>query len=274
LDQLGKVMTKAPKEGTIEWFDRARHRCIDHLRALLSIRSAHECIQVNLSQWDSMQPIVRAALHSNCVIAYARPFTPAMTKHGKIRYPVKEIQSASGFDKELHQHIMDLRDRIVAHSDYDVFPSTMFLQAIGDEKLPISLGINVKGLVGIATRDLAERYEKHLSSCASAIESALNADCLYLTEQARIYPAEFDKTHNVPAVTKRISNTAQPIAFRPAGPAAGVADPPFPSGLSDYRYLTLTHEIPLIESGKHQITVNGVATEMTLDVYGGAAKKA
>jgi hypothetical protein len=265
---------KKPHEGTAEWFEDARHLCIDHLRALLSMRLAHECIQVSLSQWNSVPSIVSAALHSNCVIAYARPFTSAMTKRGKIHYPSKEHKAVAGFDGELHRHIMDLRDRIVAHSDYAIFPSTMFLQAMGDEKLPISLGLNVKGLVGIESRGLAERYEKHLSCCTNAVETALNKACTHLAEQARLYPAAFDKTHNIPTTVQQIAATKQPTALIPAGPAAGVENPPFPPGLTEYRYQTLRHEIALIEPGTYKITVNGAPTEVTFTVEGGRTKPA
>ena len=68
-----------PKQGTAEWFERVRHRCIDHLRALLSIQLAHHSIQEILHHGESLPPIVKAALHSNCVVAYSRPFTSAMS---------------------------------------------------------------------------------------------------------------------------------------------------------------------------------------------------
>jgi hypothetical protein len=262
-----------PEKGTAEWFEKVRRRCIDHLRALLSIQLAHRSIQEILRRWGSIPPTVGAALHSNCVVAYSRPFTSAMTKHGKIRYPIKGIQSESGFDKELHVHIMDLRDRMIAHSDYDVFPSTMFLQAIGDEKLPISLGLNVKGIMGIKTRDLAERYEKHISSCATAIENALNRECNQLAEVARLYPAEFDKTHNLPANVQKVETKGtHPTLLKPSGPAADVAEPSFPEGMSGYQYLMLSHEVALIESGKHIVNINGVATEVDIITEGGQKK--
>jgi hypothetical protein len=162
---------------------------------------------------------------------------------------------------------------MMAHSDYDVFPSTMFLQVIGDERLPMSLGLNVKGIVGIKTRDLAERYEKHLSSCATAVENALNRECNQLAEVARLYPAEFDRTHNLSASVQKVEmKGTHPTLLKPSGSAADVAEPSFPEGISGYQYLMLSHEVTLIEPGKHFVKINGVATEVDIFIEGGQKK--
>src|ERR1700722_5351001 len=138
-------MKTLANKGSVEWFEHSRRRCVDHLRSLLSIQMARNSANAILQQWTSQSAENNSALHSSCVIAYARPFTNAATKNGNIQYPTKKLMKAPGFDKELHFHILDLRHRLVAHSDYGIFPSTMYLQAIGDDRLPVTLGINVKG---------------------------------------------------------------------------------------------------------------------------------
>jgi hypothetical protein len=170
---------------------------------------------------------------------------------------------ASGFDKGLHIHILDLRNRIVAHGDYGIFPSTMYVQTIGDEQIPLTLGINVKGILGIESHDLAQRYEKHLSVCDLTLESILNHECKELASEARMHPIEFHKTHNIPEVKETVEVGPELKDLpRPLGPAGGVESPVFPEGLSGYRYVMLTHQISLIESGKHMITEDGIAKEI------------
>lgn len=143
----------------------------------------------------------------------------------------------------------------------------MFLQAVGDERLPVSLGLNVKGMVGIEDRSLAERYEKHIGVCKSAIEQSLNTDCAELIAQVRRFPKEFDKTHNLPVIEQSVAADANTtVLLKPAGPAATVAEPSLPPNLSGYRYLTLTHEGPLINSGTLTVTIKGVKTDITLTV--------
>jgi hypothetical protein len=258
---------KLATKGSAEWFEQSRRRCVDHLRALLSIKIARNSVATILRDWKSQSAEINSALHSACVIAYARPFTSALTRHGKITYPTKKLMAASGFDKELHRHILDLRNRIITHGDYDVFPSTMYVQTVGDEKLPLTLGINVKGILGIELHDLALRYERHFSTCAANLEETLNRECHELAAAARLHPSEFHKTHNIPEVGEVFSPGLEFEDLpRPKGKAGVVESPAFPQELSGYRYITLTHQIPLIKSGKYVVTENGVPKEIVFDV--------
>jgi hypothetical protein len=259
-------MKAPPKKGTVPWFELSRMRCVDHLRALLSIKLARSNVQAILRDWHSQSPDMNAALHSSCVISYARPFTSALTKNGKITYPTKRLMTATGFDKELHAHILDLRNRTIAHGDYDIFPSTMFVQTIGDERLPLTLGINVRAMLGIESYDLATRYERHLSVCDNSLEEILDCESKELASEAKLHPFEFDQTHNLPESKVRADIG---LAFEklpgPTGPAAGVENPAFSEGLSEYAYITLTHQICLIENGKHTITEDGVEKEIVIN---------
>ena len=173
---------------------------------------------------------------------------------------------ASGFDIELHKHILDLRNQMVAHGDYGVFPSTMYVQSIGDERLPIYLGINVKGLFGISDRGLAGRYGAHLSMCESKLAELLNLECGELAAQAQLHPELFDATHNIPEVQEQSTFTNLILSDipRPSGPAGSVEDPSLPDGLSAYNYMTLIHQVPLQSSGKYLVTNNGVQSEIEL----------
>jgi hypothetical protein len=260
-------MKSLPDEGSVEWFEQSRRRCVDHLRALLSIRISRDSVAAILQHWGLQSAEYNSALHSSCVISYARLFTNASTKNGNIKYPTKRLIASPGFDRGLHIHVMDLRNRLVAHADYSVFPSTMYLQAVGDERIPLTLGINVKGLFGIESHDLAVRYEKHFSTCHKAVEQMLNLECDELASQARLFPAEFHKTNNIPdAETKTTLDRNLREIPRPTGPAASVENPAFAEGLSGYRYITLTHQVPLIKSGKYVVTEAGIAQEITFHV--------
>jgi hypothetical protein len=247
----------------VEWFELSRMRCVDHLRALLSIKTARDSATAILRDWNSQSPESNSARHSACVIAYARTFASALTNKGKVAYPTKRLMAALGFDKELHIHILHLRNQIIAHGDYGIFPSTIYVQTVGDERLPLSLGINVKVIFGIESYDLASRYEKHLSICDTNIEKILNDECNELASEARLHPSEFDKTHNIPLVKEELTLGLDFKDLpRPAGPAGAVENPVFPQGLSGYRYVTLTHQISLIKSGTYTVTEDGVSKEL------------
>jgi hypothetical protein len=256
----------AQNKGTVEWFEGSRRRCIDHLRGLLSIKLARANAAEILRNWTSQSIETKHALHSACVISYARPFTQSATSAGKkITYPTRQLRNAIGFDKDLHTHILDLRNRIIAHGDYGIFHSTMYVQAIGDARLPIVLGMQVKSMCGIESRDLAQRYEAHLLACDNKLEELLSLECNELAKEAKQYPKAFDATHNIPEVRQDVTITGSDMNRFPGpiGPAATVENPSFPKGLSDYHYITLNHEIPLIESGEYVVKVDGVEQKIT-----------
>jgi hypothetical protein len=204
----------------------------------------HRPLARTLRDWDSLSVEAKHALHSSCVMSYARPFTQSAVSAGKkIVYPTRQLRKAVCFDKELHAHILDLRHRIIAHGDYGIFRSTMYVQAIGDERLPISLGMQVKTLCGIESRDLAIRYETHLSACDDKLEELLSLECNELAEEAKKHPGTFHMTHNIPEVRQEVTVPGSEMASfpSPAGPAATVENPSFPEGLSGYHYITLRH---------------------------------
>jgi hypothetical protein len=244
-----QLMKRSVNKGTAEWFELSRRRCVDHLRALLSIQMARDSAEAILQQWEFQKGGNIAALHSSCVIAYARPFTNAATKNGNIKYPTKNLMGAPGFDKELHFHILDLRNRLIAHSDYAIFPSSIYLQTIGDQRLPITLGINVMGIFGMESYDLALRYHKHFSICATTLEQILNLECNELASEVRLHPAEFHKTNNIPEVKGQFSPGSELSEVpRPTGPAAAVEYPAFPEGLWRSVRQTPPSTIPTIVS--------------------------
>lgn len=255
------------EKGTTEWFHDSRTRCVDHLRALLSIKLARTNMVEILSNWGSHTAATKGALHSACVISYARLFVHSETSTGKITYPSRQLMRAVGFDLELHKHILDLRNQIVAHGDYHVFPSTMYLQAIGDNRLPVALGIKAKGMLGIASHDLALRYEKHLSVCEARIEELLKRECDELIAQAKLHPVRFTETHNVPEHSQKVLIESNfEVLPGPMGPAATVEEPEFPSDLMGYDYITLTHQAALIGNGEYVVKIDGVEKTFTFSI--------
>lgn len=256
-----------PLEGTVEWFEVARHRTIDHMRALLAMRGAHQSVVTLLQNWDALDVDAARALHESAVISYARPFTPAATTAGKIAYAISAVRKADGFDRQLHDHLLDVRNRMIAHADYGVFPSAMTVQTTGDEALPVALVILVKNLAGIQERELAERYQRHFRACMEAIESALNSEVAELVAHARKHPTAFEASHNVPmSIEEWKAGPDFADLPTPTGPASRVPEPLFPKELSGYRYLTLQHQVPLIDAGKYTVHFDGKPVEIELDV--------
>jgi hypothetical protein len=205
------------------------------------------------------------------VVAYTRPFTTAKTKVGKVQYPTRDLKREPGFDTALHEHLFVLRDQLIAHSDYSLLRSTMFVKEIGDPgcELPISVGLNVKRIVGLELRELAERYVRHFSSCVTRVARTFDAEFDEFARLTRDHPDYFRRTATLPI--ERIEHgpipTLRPLPG-PTGPAGNVKEPEFAAELSGYKYQKLTHERGLLKSGTYAVRINGAFVDYTFDVRG------
>jgi len=253
-------------EDSSEWFKLARRRCVDHLRALVSINSAQQYAAKVIDCWTGNDFVVLSALHTACVAAYCRPFTSQKTKDGQRLYPDKLLKNTQGFDKELHEHLIILRKKMIAHSDYDILRSTMYMMSMPDNKTPISVGINVKSLAGIELSQLAERYVAHFSFCVQHIQKTFKDEFRELANHLRKHPNHFEETMQRKKIDLPPSKELKKLTG-PVGPASTVEEPSFPADLSGYRYILYRHELPLIESGSYKFTNDdGSQGEMTLVV--------
>jgi hypothetical protein len=258
-----------PSDGHIASFERQRRACVDHFRAFASLDMAELYSSLVLERWQTDDVIGRSALHAASVVAYCRPFTGATTRSsGKRHYPTKHLRGFGGFDARLHDHLLELRNRLIAHSDYGVLPSTMYMQTLGDEKLPLMLGINVKRLIGIDDRNLGERYHSHMAVCAAGVKELFLEAYAALSQQVRDRPNLFHSTQSIPTTEIELPATGGKLDKLPGpvGDASTVSEPDFPDGMSGYRYQMITHQRPLIEGGKYTVSVKGVPTEHILEI--------
>lgn len=255
---------------TTAWFERMRRRCVDHYRALASIELAHKYAFKLHDGWDYLDDELQSSLHVSSVVAYTRPFTSAKTAAGKVQYPVRDLKREPGFDSELHEHLLKIRDRLIAHSDYGLLRSTMYMQSVGNPpSLPVSLGINVKRMVGIEDRHLAERYVRHFSSCVTRIARRFDDEFNSLGRSVRDKPEIFGQTSNLPLVHQSHGPipSLRPLPS-PHGPAGDVQEPDFVEELAGYKYERLTHQRALIKSGTYNVSVDGKPEQYTFDIKG------
>jgi hypothetical protein len=91
--------------------------------------------------------------------------------------------------------------------------------------------------------------------------------------QATLHLAEFDQTHNLPDVRAEVTFGPTDVAIRrPSGPAGEVVEPSYPDGLSDYRYVQLTHEITLLEGLLKTVSDDGSPVELIVSTDPAKAK--
>jgi hypothetical protein len=165
-----------PARGTAEWFKREKLDLLKHLKAVDSFAAAAGNFQklVELGHTTETE-VVGAALHTAGVIHYARPFIE------KNRFRSGIIKKHSDYDERIHRQLIDLRNKLIAHSDSDYADARLFRKELSFEDKNGS--VEFKVLVGgslltqtvhmIDDPALAKRCLIHVTAVATTAHSDL-----------------------------------------------------------------------------------------------------
>jgi hypothetical protein len=207
-----------------------------------------------LQDWDHLDDELKSALLYSAIIHYARPFC------FKKNYGGKKLRNSVGFDAELHEHLVNLRNELIAHQDNETLKAIvghgycdLALSGTTTTAL-ISTQCAVKALHRINNKDVARRYTSHLESCISSLQEIMNNHLEEIHDMALKY------SENADADTQTLASDRLPIEeaiLRAPVPtalearAARILHPPFPLPTDAYQYrvASVTH----FRTGKHEI---------------------
>src|SRR5262249_27608846 len=113
-----------PDYGTAEWFKREKPDLLKHLKAVDSFLAAGANFDKLVDLGETADTEVRAALHIAGVIHYARPFVE------KNRFRKGIINKHSDYDERIHRQLIDLRNKLIAHSDSDYADARLFRKTL------------------------------------------------------------------------------------------------------------------------------------------------
>jgi hypothetical protein len=170
-------------------FQKRKRSVARYLRGLDALAAAKRAIKTLIAEWANPSDEIKSALHTAAVINYARPFGQGAGLPSK-------ILKSEGFDRDLHGHILQIRDKLVAHSD------TQFLQArvlhtvvainLDGARIPIPLNISahVKALHLLADIELAKRYDAHIGAALKFLYAKVNEMLVEIQTAALTNPEE------------------------------------------------------------------------------------
>jgi hypothetical protein len=263
---MGKIA-----EGTPEWFKDQKRIMVSHARALDCITSARRSVASLIANWENPDPEVRAALHSAAVISYARPFSRNRDDFGKWpSYPVQRLERTRAFDPSLHGHLVDLRNKIIAHHDSEYLSAKLLISSVElsiGAQVPIAVSVHVQSLYSIEDREIAYRYAAHFDAAIECIDAALEHDhskyfCAVqqwpdvlrsVGEKSREQGGEFDLTDGQPHVIPHAHRTKLGRLPRPE----------LTVGSNGYTYLN-THCYVLPPAGR--LNVEGTTGSIEIEV--------
>jgi hypothetical protein len=244
---------RAIEEGTEEWKLQLEAVAIRHLRAFDQVNQAYQCL-VKLSQeGNTLDQVVKSALFTSAVIHYSRPF--GQNRGGQTtssRYRIKELQNDE-VDRVLHNHLLDLRDKLVAHQDGTVLPARIGQYTIAvheaDVEIPVQTFGAVWALQGIATEEILARYLKHVGACVEAIQANAHKALTAVNAAEHKYPeVKPDGRQKLDVFSRKTIAGGEEVAFPDLadGAATIIKFPTFPVPPDSYMWrrtlITVTPE--------------------------------
>lgn len=141
-----------------------------------------ECISSLNAAWSIIDTLQSSVAHKTlawaafrmALIEYAKPYKSSRGVHK--RNHILPIPDMSGEDKLLHECIIDLRDKVLAHSDISVKNAKVYVGKIGDRALPLIVSNAFPLFPSLAdVRGLVERSLDRLYEDLPELEARFNA---------------------------------------------------------------------------------------------------
>jgi hypothetical protein len=169
--------------GSVEWFRHRRRALIEHLKAIDDFGSAARSFRKLIEVGQSGDADVHAALHAAGVISYTRPFS------GPVSFSKRLISKEPGFRNNIHDQLIVLRNKLIAHSDAEFADARLFLKTLRVNNASGSARSSPIGAVVMA-RNLHTVHDVQLATaCLTHTEAALRAASDSMSGELQVYAA-------------------------------------------------------------------------------------
>jgi hypothetical protein len=143
-----------------------RRNCFVTIKAVQNFRAAKLAIARLLESVESQDDLALQSIFHYAVIKYAKPFTPTRTDTSKVRYDVDHLRTQEGFDPNLHDDLIALRNELIAHDDITTIQPRILSYGIslrGDEThIPTALVIANLSLGYPVSQDSVVHMHAHI----------------------------------------------------------------------------------------------------------------
>jgi hypothetical protein len=172
---------------------RACHDARVTLKAYQNLVGAHHGFEKLLALGQSTDLILLSSVFCFAVIKYGKPFVETKTPGGKTRFSVRALKAIPGFVAGIHQHLLELRNSLVAHDHLDSIQPhilTLFLSVESPATLiPVSVVASNMCLAFPNTVAAIESLRDHVAACAQGAQNKLYSDLARIRQAALDNPS-------------------------------------------------------------------------------------
>jgi hypothetical protein len=128
------------------------------------------------------------------VVRYSKPFIESAGRGGKRRYPIRHLKKVAGFDEGVHRHLIELRNTLIAHDDFESIEPRILTAGLTLENLdftiPTTIAVSNKCIAYPNDTGAVRRFHAHTSACITGVQEKLNDDMARVRAAALANPAD------------------------------------------------------------------------------------
>jgi hypothetical protein len=266
----------ALKRGTPAWFKHEKLHLVEGLKAFDSFETATHSFAKLVALGANGDEVLRESLHTAGVIHYGRPFSANRVGDVKYSFPKTIIKSQPGYEEDVHQHLVDLRNKLVAHSDRDFADGNLFKRrwmfTVESETFEALAGaaILAKTINTLQDMVLAEKFLTHVKAAAEATDASLRKRLEEFTKVGQEFYDELKigcpDALQAPILMARVElSPTDPKVTVPRNvlnPHAVLKQPPLTIGKDGYTYRSVGLEVDVSSTVTWQ-DPNGVEHSVT-----------
>jgi hypothetical protein len=249
---------------TPKWFRAQKRALIEHAKAIDDFKSAASNFRKLVTLGPDSDADLQAALHGMGVISYARPFVVDGRTFKK-----RLISGQPGFRNDVHDQLLELRNKLVAHSDAEFARGRLFVRMAtfnvdsGCVNLPIGAEVMIRNLHTVGNFELAEACLAHSEAALQGSADTILLDLKEYALASAQYPDAYAASGARPANLGIVANETKFSLPSPGSevtipdvllnPGQLLPPPPLKLGSDGYLYRELAVKVEL--RGKGSVTM-------------------
>lgn len=178
-------------------FLRCRRDCFLGVKAHQNIKAsllAFERLCVLVGSDDHL--LLSSIFHVG-VIRYAKPFLNTESCTGRVTYPVSSLKKLPTFSVKAHEHIITVRNTLVAHDDFEQIEPRMLLMNVNVEgsslDIPVSIAIANKCISHLSDLQGTHTIRNHVMSALQGVGKKLSEDIKRIRSIAIEHPNQVEE---------------------------------------------------------------------------------
>jgi hypothetical protein len=203
------------------------------LKAIDSFTAARRSFQKLVDLGSDGDPDLTAALHTSAVINYARPFVNNTRADGvRVAFRKNVVKGHTNYVDEVHQELIDLRQKLVAHSDRDYVDGRLFRRLLAleieGEHTEFLVGATVVTLTVQTVHDmaLAERFLSHIRVVEEAAYTAATKRLEDFVRAGQRFPEQLQSSRSAGAKPRIKAERFEMTPDKPVERTGPDAQPP------------------------------------------------